>query len=40
MPTNVTGWFSRQAKAGILDSNSGAATAITATFSKFSITAP
>jgi hypothetical protein len=40
MPANVTGWFSRQAKAGILDSNSGAATAITATFSKFSITAP
>ena len=40
MPADVTGWFSRQAKAGILDSSSGASTAITATFSKFSITAP
>jgi hypothetical protein len=40
MPADVTGWFSRAAKAGILDSNSGTTTAITATFSKFSITAP
>ncbi|MDX6244759.1 MAG: hypothetical protein QOE76_2482 [Frankiales bacterium] len=40
MPANVTGWFSRQAKAGILDSNTGSSTAVTATFSKFSITAP
>jgi len=36
----VTGWFSKQAKAGILDSNSGASSSITATFSKFAITAP
>ncbi|MDX6230942.1 MAG: hypothetical protein QOI76_4332 [Frankiales bacterium] len=40
MPTDVTGWFSRRAKAGILDSNTGSSTAITATFAKFSITAP
>ncbi len=40
MPANVTGWFSRQAKAGILDSNTGSSTAITATFAKFSVTAP
>ena len=25
-PANVTGWFSRQAKAGILDSNTGSST--------------
>jgi hypothetical protein len=40
MPTDVTGWFSKQAKAGILTSNSGAASSITATFSKFAVTAP
>ena len=40
MPADVTGWFSPQAKAGILTSNSGAATPVTATFSRFSITAP
>ena len=40
MPTDVTGWFSARAKAGILTSNSGSASPITATFSKFAITAP
>ncbi|BEP15492.1 hypothetical protein acdb102_38030 [Acidothermaceae bacterium B102] len=40
MPADVTGWFSKQAKAGILASNSGTTSPITATFSKFSITAP
>jgi hypothetical protein len=40
MPANVTGWFSTAAKAGILVSNSGSTTPLTATFSKFSITAP
>ena len=39
-PADVTGWFSRQAKAGILVSNSGTAMPIAVTFSKFSITAP
>jgi hypothetical protein len=40
MPANVTGWFSTAAKAGILDSNSGDTTPITATFSRFAITSP
>ena len=40
MPADVTGWFSTAAKAGILDSNSGTPTPVTATFSKFTITAP
>ncbi|MDX6203687.1 MAG: hypothetical protein QOJ83_3187, partial [Frankiales bacterium] len=35
-----TGWFSRQAKAGILVSNSGSTTPISATFTKFAITTP
>ena len=39
-PRDVTTWFSRQAKAGILVSNSGSTTPITATFSSFAITAP
>ncbi|MDX6256616.1 MAG: hypothetical protein QOJ11_2950 [Frankiales bacterium] len=39
-PADVTGWFSRQAKAGILVSNSGSTTPISATFTKFAITAP
>ncbi|MDX6255800.1 MAG: hypothetical protein QOJ11_2134 [Frankiales bacterium] len=38
-PANVTGWFSRTAKAGILVANPGpSAPPITATFSKFAIT--
>jgi hypothetical protein len=36
-PANVYGFFSRSAKAGILDSNSGTSTTLTATFSRFSI---
>ena len=39
-PADVTGWFSTSAKAGILDSNSGSPTPVTATFSRFSITSP
>ena len=39
-PADVTTWFSRAAKAGIVVSNSGSATPITATFSKFSVTSP
>jgi hypothetical protein len=39
-PNDVTGWFNRQSKAGILVSNSGAVSPITATFTKFAITAP
>jgi Bacterial Ig-like domain/Glucose / Sorbosone dehydrogenase len=39
-PADVTGWFNRMSKAGILVSNSGATTPITATFTKFTITAP
>jgi glucose/arabinose dehydrogenase len=39
-PADVTGWFNRQSKAGILVSNSGTATPIAATFTKFAITAP
>ncbi|BEP13260.1 hypothetical protein acdb102_15710 [Acidothermaceae bacterium B102] len=39
-PADVTGWFSRQAKAGILVSNSGTTTPIAVTFSRFAITAP
>ncbi|BEP15882.1 hypothetical protein acdb102_41930 [Acidothermaceae bacterium B102] len=39
-PADVTTWFSRAAKAGILNSNTGTTTSITTTFSKFSITAP
>jgi hypothetical protein len=35
----VGGWFTSTAKAGILDSNSGAATSIAATFSRLSVTA-
>ena len=38
-PVDVTGWFNRQSKAGILVSNTGSANTLTATFSKFSITA-
>jgi hypothetical protein len=37
MPKDVTGWFSRQAKAGILVASPGAGVPITATFSQFSI---
>jgi hypothetical protein len=37
-PADVTAWFSRAGKAGILVSNSGSPTPITATFSKFSVT--
>jgi hypothetical protein len=40
MPADVTGWFSKQAKAGILTSNSGSSASIAATFSRFAITAP
>jgi hypothetical protein len=36
-PKNVSGWFSRSAKAGILVANPGTATSLTATFSRFSI---
>ncbi|BEP12378.1 hypothetical protein acdb102_06890 [Acidothermaceae bacterium B102] len=36
-PANVPGFFSRSSKAGILDSNSGTPTTLTATFSRFSI---
>ncbi|BEP15324.1 hypothetical protein acdb102_36350 [Acidothermaceae bacterium B102] len=36
-PADVVTWFSRMAKAGVLVSNAGSATPITATFSKFSI---
>jgi hypothetical protein len=39
-PADVVSWFSRMAKAGILVSNAGSTTPITATFSKFSITSP
>ncbi len=39
-PADVTGWFSRQAKAGILVSNSGTTTPVAVTFSRFAITAP
>jgi hypothetical protein len=39
-PGDVTGWFSRMAKAGIVVSNSGSATPISPTFTKFGITAP
>ena len=38
LPANVPGFFSRDAKAGILDSNSGTTTPLTATFSSFSLT--
>lgn len=38
-PANVTGWFSRQAKAGILVASPGTATTLSATFSQFSIAA-
>jgi hypothetical protein len=39
-PANVSGWFSRQAKAGILVANPGSgAGSITATFSSFSVAA-
>jgi hypothetical protein len=38
-PNDVTTWFSRSAKAGILVSNSGSVTPITATFAKFAVTA-
>jgi hypothetical protein len=38
MPQDVTGWFSRQAKAGILVASPGVGTPITATFSEFDIT--
>lgn len=38
MPQDVTGWFSRQAKAGILVASPGAGAPITATFSDFDIT--
>ncbi len=37
MPKDVTGWFSRTAKAGILVASPGAGNPITATFSQFSI---
>jgi hypothetical protein len=36
-PANVPGFFSRSAKAGILDSNSGTTTSLTATFSRFTL---
>jgi hypothetical protein len=39
-PADVVTWFSRMAKAGILVSSAGSTTPITATFAKFSITAP
>jgi hypothetical protein len=39
-PIDVTTWFSRMSKAGIEVSNSGSATPISETFSKFAITAP
>jgi hypothetical protein len=39
-PADVTGWFNRQSKAGILVSNSGTTTPVSATFSKFAVTAP
>ncbi|MDX6228899.1 MAG: hypothetical protein QOI76_2289, partial [Frankiales bacterium] len=39
-PADVVNWFSRMSKAGVLVSNAGSVTPITATFSKFSITAP
>jgi hypothetical protein len=39
-PADVTGWFNRQSRAGILVSNSGSVNPITATFAKFTITAP
>jgi hypothetical protein len=38
-PANVTSWFSRQAKAGILVASPSSATPITATFNSFSIAA-
>jgi hypothetical protein len=36
-PANVPGFFSRNAKAGILDSNSGTTSTLTATFSRFTL---
>ncbi|MDX6244883.1 MAG: large repetitive protein, partial [Frankiales bacterium] len=39
-PADVETWFSRMAKAGILVSNAGSVTPVTARFTKFSITAP
>jgi hypothetical protein len=39
-PADVTGWFNRQSKAGILVSNSGSPTPISATFTRFAITSP
>ena len=40
-PADVTAWFSRSAKAGILVANPGAgAPSISATFSRFSVTTP
>ncbi len=40
MPADVTGWFSKQAKAGILTSSSGATTTVRPTFSAFAVTSP
>ena len=37
-PADVSSWFSRSAKAGILVSNTGNSTPLTATFTQFAIT--
>jgi hypothetical protein len=39
-PADVSTWFSRMAKAGILATNAGTTATVSPTFSKFAITAP